>query len=342
MNDRIALLAPSHLAITALTSSCTENARSAVHCCNNALHALTSEKIVAELTEAKRLLGSIPSSLVQEANYHSKLPSFDQVSELNRYMRVDHVLSTERYAVCLGSWISALEATRELHASTEDLTTLWSGLATQLSLIARCGKIEIACSAAPLPPELKVPTPKTSDAVLHQWRLGHWTFFVITQGLIICLRRMKALLEKDPDAAALELDTATELMWASAAAMKITGAFTSDQYHEHVRPTMELGTKSSEVNNTSLSGVMTWDHRVLVDEVWRVELSGFFQQVPSELEMATVRFTDAYKNGLSKGHIHVCSKFGGGKMGSLIAPDNIATKVLKKIEVSRLDQITRD
>ena len=337
---RLMLISPTSLQVQAVSGSCTRNDRAALRYCRNAIAADSTEQVAAELVRARKEIGEVATARIQEGDLEGETISFEHADELDRYMRVDHVTSERLFAVWLVSWMSALQATLRLYGPRPAMIELWSGLCEQLSLMERCVGMDVAGGETSSTPEFAVPVPESSEQIRDQWRMGHWTFFVLTQGLIVSLRRLRMLLDVDPALAEVDLDTATSLMWGSGAAMRITGAFTRDEYHQHVRPTMEKGTEQSEVTHTSLSGIMTWDHRVLVDEVWKVELADFFKNVPSELDSSSQRFIDAYRNGLSAGHLEVCRRFGGEKMGSLIAPETVAANTLNKIERVRVEQIS--
>jgi len=90
---------------------------------------------------------------------------------------------------------------------------------------------------------------------LHIWKKGHWVFLVFSQALIISLDRFLAALGNDQlDQAKVELETTTELMYASGAAMKLTGNFTREKYESEIRPTMTIGNPQSLVQSENLSG----------------------------------------------------------------------------------------
>jgi hypothetical protein len=177
--------------------------------------------------------------------------------------------------------------------------------------------------------------------LLEIWRKGHWIFFVFTQALTVAFKRLVlALRDEDTASARTELTVATELFWASGASMKLTGAFSNEQYHSDVRPTMTLGDERALVKTTSLSGAMTWDHHYLVNRVWREDLMPLLKTLPLDVQDLYPEFLRAYREGLSTGHRAVCAKFGGESMGSLVAPNHIAVNLLDSIEATRLTQLS--
>lgn len=68
----------------------------------------------------------------------------------------------------------------------------------------------------------------------------------------------------DTSAAEVELTTATDLMLASGAAMELAGSFTKPEYQQEVRPSMT----PPQVQSDNFSGLMSWEHAVLV-QIWK-------------------------------------------------------------------------
>lgn len=185
------------------------------------------------------------------------------------------------------------------------------------------------------------PLPESDEDLLSVWRRGHWLFFVLTQGLIVSVRRyLEVRRSAGPDAAVGWLDLSTTLLWASGAAMRLTGSFTRSQYLERVRPTMTAGHDRALVER-SLSGTVTWDHHYLVHRVWKLELVPMLAELTASELPAYERFVAAYRDGLSVGHRAVCARFGGEDMGSLVAPAVIATASLDAIEARRVVLLRR-
>jgi hypothetical protein len=143
------------------------------------------------------------------------------------------------------------------------------------------------------------------------WRGFHWSFFLNTQGLIICLRRFEvSLLENNLAQAQIELETATALMLASGAAMELAGSFAPQLYEHEVRPTM----MPPHVKSHDFSGLMSWEHAVLV-QLWK-RLRSTFLNLPDALQSQYQAFAEAYLS-LASSHRCVCQKFGGEQVGSL-------------------------
>ncbi|GBF80863.1 siderophore biosynthesis protein [Aphanothece sacrum] len=164
---------------------------------------------------------------------------------------------------------------------------------------------------------------------LRIWKGFHWSFFVMTQGLTICLKRFEeAIKQNDLILAQKELKTATNLMLASSAAMKLTGSFNPSHYQNYIRSTMNPpGVKSPD-----FSGLMSWDHAILI-ELWK-QLKPIFSSIPLEIKPNHDEFIIAYKN-LAESHRKVCSKFGGEEMGSLVCPNKTAVETLDKFANNR-------
>jgi len=174
---------------------------------------------------------------------------------------------------------------------------------------------------------------------LHIWKKGHWVFLVFSQALIISLDRFLAALGNDQlDQAKVELETTTELMYASGAAMKLTGNFTREKYESEIRPTMTIGNPQSLVQSENLSGLMMWNHDYLIKIICKQKLLPILKTLPSILELEHENFVRAYKWGISDGHKSICAEFGGGEIGSLIAASesSAAIKTLEKFEHSRV------
>lgn len=269
------------------------------------------------------------------------------VAELDDYMRVVRVDSDAPAAVWLRSMIEAqagwLDLVERGNRDAVELQRVALGFQAMHQLTARALETELANST--LHPVLVQPKDSVfeSHELLDIWRKGHWIFFVLTQALTIAFKRLvDALQSGDTEGARIELSAATDLFWASGASMKLTGAFTNEQYHSDVRPTMTLGAETALVKTTSLSGAMTWDHHYLVNRVWREELMPLLGSLPQDVKDLYPEFLRAYREGLSTGHRAVCAKFGGESMGSLVAPNHIATDLLDNIETTRLAQLSLD
>lgn len=165
------------------------------------------------------------------------------------------------------------------------------------------------------------------------WREFHWAFFIAVQGLIICLRRFEKQLDDGrlPEAAE-ELQTASTLLTASAAAMELAASFTREVYESTIRVSMAPPTVRSE----DFSGLMSWEHGVLIN-VWR-NLRSRFANLPSELDVAHAGFVEAYRD-LAQRHTGVCERFVGAQAGSLRFDDRNAVETLRRFGRSRLGLI---
>ncbi|MEM8570011.1 MAG: siderophore biosynthesis protein [Pseudomonadota bacterium] len=165
------------------------------------------------------------------------------------------------------------------------------------------------------------------------WKEFHWAFFIDTQGLILCMKRFeRALNQGDLEAACVELNAASDLMEASAAAMVLAGMFTREEYETDIRVSMAPPNVSSE----GFSGLMSWEHGVLVG-IWR-DLRSKFSSLPDVLEQPHARFCDAYRK-MADGHVHVCAKFVGDEAQSLRYQDRDAIENLRRFGKSRLAMI---
>ncbi|MGR3742642.1 MAG: hypothetical protein ACU0BC_00610 [Pseudooceanicola nanhaiensis] len=161
------------------------------------------------------------------------------------------------------------------------------------------------------------------------WQDFHWAFFLNTQGLILSLRRFALFLDREDTAAArCELETATEIMNASAASMHLAGSFGRDVYEDDIRPSMT----PPNVQSDGFSGLMSWEHGVLVD-LWRT-LRPRFDSLPKALAPAHEAFVRAYRN-MADGHTKVCSKFVGEDARSLRYEDRNAIVTLERFKANR-------
>ena len=161
------------------------------------------------------------------------------------------------------------------------------------------------------------------------WQGFHWSFFINTQGLIVCLRRFEMYMAMNEiSLAEIELKTATDLMEASSASMILAGSFSKQEYETNVRTMMT----PPNVKSKDFSGLMSWEHAVLV-QLWK-RLRPVFVNLPDSLQAPHQEFINAYRN-LAKSHKSVCEKFGGNETGSLRFEGNNALKTLDKFSHSR-------
>ena len=174
---------------------------------------------------------------------------------------------------------------------------------------------------------------QTQEDLQQIWEGFHWLFFVDVQALIICLLRFENKLEAgNLDEAEVELSTATDLMLASGAAMKLAGSFSRKEYEQKIRPNMEPPNVESE----NFSGLMSWDHALLIKTFKK--LTSAFRQLPVELQAQHEQFVEAYLT-LSHSHTAVCSQFGGEETGSLRCNKISAVSRLENFEKGRLKML---
>ena len=167
----------------------------------------------------------------------------------------------------------------------------------------------------------------------HIWKGFHWSFFVNIQGLIICLRRFEASLALENLAMAqIELETATDMMLASGAAMQLAGSMSPREYDSQIRPTMT----PPHVQSDNFSGLMSWEHAILM-QIWK-RLGPAFKTLPDELQSQHERFVAAYFELLGD-HKAVCQKFGGDEAGSLRFENGKAVDTLDKFGQIRLSHL---
>lgn len=169
------------------------------------------------------------------------------------------------------------------------------------------------------------PTPNPQDI----WQGFHWSFFINVQGLILSLSRFEAqLAASNIPAAQVELATATDLVLASGASMKLAGSFSHTQYEQAVRPTMA----PPQVRATNFSGLMSWEHAALM-QIWKC-LRSTFETLPAELKPQHQAFIESYA-ALASAHRAVCEKFGGGEGGSIRFDQSRAVDTLDRFSHSR-------
>jgi hypothetical protein len=170
----------------------------------------------------------------------------------------------------------------------------------------------------------------TNVEAIEIWKKSHWTFSVYIQCLIICLGRFQMEIEDgNINAAGIELETAAELMLASAAAMELAGIFTRQIFEENIRPMMMPPNVISE----DFSGLMHWDHTYLMTVLKKIQ--PLYKALPAALQPQHNKFISAYKV-VCASHKAVCQKFGGEEAGSLRAPQHTAVDMLDKFQQNRL------
>lgn len=166
------------------------------------------------------------------------------------------------------------------------------------------------------------------------WLGFHWCFFLDTQGLVLALLRFDATrADTDPAPAVHELDTASVLLRASGAAMRLASAFKPQTYDDEVRPAM----MPPQVQSDRFSGLMSWDHARLV-RLWQ-QLRPVFAALPPALQPAHQRFVQAY-GGMMEAHRGVCARFAGDEGASLRSRgSSSAVETLDRIGRLRLQSL---
>lgn len=173
----------------------------------------------------------------------------------------------------------------------------------------------------------------TQAAPQQIWKGFHWLFFIDIQGLIICLQCFEINLALgNIHTAQVDLETATDLLLASGAAMELAGSFSKQEYEKLVRPTMA----PPHVQSSDFSGLMSWEHASLV-EIWK-RLRPAFEALPATLHPQHERFVNAYLS-LANSHRAVCERFGGSEVGSLRCDRSVAVTTLDKFTHNRLQLI---
>lgn len=165
---------------------------------------------------------------------------------------------------------------------------------------------------------------------LEIWKKSHWVFSINIQCLIICLLRFEIeIAEENLINAGIELETAAELMLASAAAMELAGSFSRQIFEEQIRPMM----MPPNVKSEEFSGLMLWEHAYLMSVLKKIQ--PVYKSIPSSLQPQHDKFVSAYKVACAS-HKTVCQKFGGSEQGSLRGGQHTAVSVLDKFESNRL------
>lgn len=275
---------------------------------------------------------------------------YQQVQEFDRYMEVQHVKTEEPAKLIVTSLLRAYLVFLEISTGLDfnpNKASVKSGFKTYAFLLRRAfgldesnliNNIDNIQNLSNSHPSLNIQTNPTLSP-LHVWKKGHWVFLVFSQALIISLNRLVTAVGNDQlDQAKVDLETTAELMYASGAAMKLTGNFTREKYESEIRPTMTIGNPQSLVQSENLSGLMMWDHDYFINIICKQKLLPILKTLPSILELEHEKFVRAYKWGISDGHKNICAEFGGGEIGSLIAASesSAAIKTLEIFEHSRV------
>jgi hypothetical protein len=266
-----------------------------------------------------------------------------QVQEFDRYMELQHVKTKEPAKLIVASLLRAYLGFLEISTRlpfNPNKALVKSGFTTYAVLLRRAfGLQEYNCDDNINDSHNYNSKPNLTLSPLQIWKKGHWVFLVFSQGLILSLNRLVDAIGNDLiDQAKVEFETAAELMYASGAAMKLTGNFTREKYESEIRPTMIAGNPQSLVESENLSGLMMWDHDYLINVICKQKLLRIMKTLPSILAAEHEKFVRAYQCGISDGHRSICAEFGGGEIGSLIAASesSAALKNLEKFENSRV------
>ena len=266
--------------------------------------------------------------------------------EMDHYMQAFHVTSATPIQVQLASIHSAFETFLQLTGKygfdEEQGRQLQTGLQTYAALLGRAFDItdSIVADEEQSTSFISEPVAEKDEDPLWVWKRGHWVFFVVIQGLIVCMHRLKhCVADGDGAGTRIELEAATDLMWAAGAAMNLAANFSKQAYNTVVRPTMVLDHADALVKVSSLSGLMSWDHDYLVEVLWKKELAPIFKDLPAELQEVQQRFGMAYREGLAAGHNAICEEFEGRNTASVYRPQSNALEFLKGLERKRLRHI---
>ena len=310
---------------------------------------------VVLLDAALQQLGAIEMTLMPETYATGTTLKSEHADVVDGLMNINHVQSPEPAKVVAATLLNATQACLKLlHIfptfDVIEAERLRKGFSAFTHLYARICRVNATdASKAGVSVETPVldaahsanlPDPDAPQVdYLWVWQQGHWIFLTLVQGLTLAFRRLRAAADRD-DLAAMrqEMETATALMWASGAAMKLAGNFEKQIYQDDIRATMVIGDPKSMVE-IEVSGIMFWDHHYLVNVIWKQELAGLLRNLPTGLEDLHREFVHAYKDGLSTGHIGICARFGGRETTSLLSSSAMAVEFLEKIETSRLRQI---
>jgi hypothetical protein len=278
------------------------------------------------------------------------LLKYSQIQEFDQYMDIKHVQAKEPTKLIVASILTAYLGFQEILVNfalePSETKILQLGFHSYAHLLTRVFNLETII------PEIKYYSTSSDrqnntedknpiNHSLEVWKKGHWVFSVLSQALIFCLSRFVSSFKADNlEYAKIEMETATQIMLASGASMKLAGNFNRHKYETEVRPTMTFNHPESLVISEHFSGLMMWDHDYLVNAIWKHQLMPIFKNLPSTLRTEHEKFILAYKEGLSLGHKSICKKFGGSEMASLVgSADSIALKNLDKFEHNRLKLI---
>lgn len=144
-----------------------------------------------------------------------------------------------------------------------------------------------------------------------RWLRGHHLFFALNQALTFTLRRFEAAASQEDYAQAeAELQTATDLMWAAAAALRFSGDMTPEDYMRTVRPSM-----TPPRVHDGFSGLDSTDHRHMVKAL--NDLKPIFRNLPPQLEVQRRRFKQALTVAFNS-HLYVCERFVDAEAKSIL------------------------
>ncbi len=173
-------------------------------------------------------------------------------------------------------------------------------------------------------------TTQELDQARVRWQLGHQLFFGYVQALIvICAELQKHLDAGDVQAARVELERATQVLWGVSVTFKLTGDFSQAAYEGYVRPNM------FEAEN-GFSGMWAHDHDYLVKKILR-GLKPFFENPPTELEHEMQKFRQVFAV-MYDSHKYVCGKFEGDAPSLLMGEEaqKSAVGMIDTFKVNRL------
>jgi len=171
---------------------------------------------------------------------------------------------------------------------------------------------------------------------LTRWRLGHHTFFILIQSLILVLKSFQQAMQENRWSDAKKfLNFASSLMYSVTIVMRFTSDFPIEIYTKVIRPSMSV-----PQCKVDLSGLMGKDHKYFISVLSL--LKPIFKKIPVELKAHHDTFAQvlAYMYDC---HKWVCGQFVGDKPSLLSAHRSNKTSVvlLDKFKRSRLKLVFR-
>lgn len=172
------------------------------------------------------------------------------------------------------------------------------------AMLALVAGASVSAAVSAPPSASSGPPPEGAIDALLRWKIGHHTFFVLTQTLILVHTQLAGALEQaDLSAAREALSLATRLWWGTAAAFRYTGDFPAEDYESIVRPSM-----SPPFLKDGFSGFFSSDHVYLIRALKRLQPS--LKTLPTELGPAHRSYLQSL-DAAYETHAFVCEAFVG-------------------------------